>query len=171
MFTRMLSTNMYAAGVKGGSWWWRDWKSGIYFITQSSERTRKLQSVVLSSMRQLMMNMTYRSMSVNILCQGQHFNLISYQTYSIPNTKGHSYGWCWEDVPLDQSWRKRPGSSKISMEGSKINHYRYIYIYYLQYYYYYYYYYYYFSGYSKPCLRSNPAPQPKWIVLIEMKCF
>ena len=31
-------------------------------------------------------NMTYRSMSVNILCQGQHFNLISYQTYSIPNT-------------------------------------------------------------------------------------
>ena len=30
-------------------------KSGIYLFTQSSERTRKLQSVVL--MRQLMMNM------------------------------------------------------------------------------------------------------------------
>ena len=53
--------------------------SGIYLITQTSERTRKLQSVLLSLMRQLMMNMKYRPMTV--FFQGQHFNLILHQSY------------------------------------------------------------------------------------------
>ena len=43
--------------------------SGIYLITQCPERTIKLQSVVLSLMRWLMMNMRYRSMTV--FFQGQ----------------------------------------------------------------------------------------------------
>lgn len=54
-------------------------RSGIYLITQSFERTRKLQNAVLFLMLQHMTSMKYLSMTV--FCQGQHFNLTWYQYY------------------------------------------------------------------------------------------